>query len=68
MTIKLTALVNFEIDVPHRSGLDISSDASLHLQKLMYFPQVILASQQPVCLMQCFLLPVFLFRLLVACL
>lgn len=59
-TIKFRVIaVNFVIDVPHKSGLHIARGASLHLQKLLYFPQVKLASQQPVCLMQYFSFPVF---------
>ena len=49
----------FWIDVPHKSGLHMISGTSLHLQKLMYFPQVRLVSQQAVSLIQCFFLPVF---------
>ena len=44
----------FWIDVPHKSGLCMITGTSLHLQKLMYFPQMRLVSQQAVSLMQCF--------------
>ena len=58
--IKFPVLVmNVVIDVNHKSGMQITSDAPQHLERLMYFPQARLASQQSASLIQCFLLSVF---------
>ena len=51
--------MNVVIDVNHKSGMQITSDAPQHLERLMYFPQARLASQQSASLIQCFLLSVF---------
>ena len=51
--------MNFVIGVHDKSGLFITSGVSMHLQKLMYFPQVGLAPEQAACLIQCFSLLVF---------
>ena len=58
--IKFPVLVmNVVIDVNHKSGMQITSDASQPLKRLMYFPQARLPSQQSASLFQCFLLSVF---------